>query len=599
MAGATVAAGATVVVATSVAGPAVFLATGVAGPTALLATGVAGPTVVAGAHTAPPVPDAAAPAAFAAAVPAGGPRAPGDPAAAGAFAPSASGKGVLVADDDGTVAAGGDATALPRPAGVFGPIVGIAATATGKGYWLAAADGAVSPVGDAAHVGPAGPLPLRSPVVGMAATHDAGGYWLVAADGGVFTFGDARFFGSTGGIVLNQPIVGIAATPDGNGYWLVAADGGVFTFGDARFFGSTGGIVLNQPVVGMAATPDGNGYWLLAADGGVFTYGDAHFAGSAGAVAAYGPAQAIAATTDGGGYWALSADGRVASFGDAAPMPQLGPPPHAVYNVASATIDVDDPTRATPPRGGAAGHPGRDLPTVVLYPAALDGVALPGPWPLVAFAHGYNTTPLDYLPLLHAWASAGFVVAAPFLPGERGDLPGPDRGDIPQEPGDLSAVISAVLSTRAAPLAGLADAARVAVAGHSDGGMAVAGMTLGAMPRDPRVKAALVLSGDTLDAPPAPLGNVPVLIVEGTADPINPAAAARVWAASTAPRSLVRVLGAGHLPPYVTAGLQQDEVRAATVDFLDAELSHARDGLGRLAHDGDAPGLTSLVADIG
>jgi hypothetical protein len=589
----------------------------VAAGTVALATGVAGAAVLAGLPAAPaagrdggppaaPVAAtfaAAAPvaAAFAAAaaVPLGGPRAPGDPAAAGAFAPTATGMGVLVADDDGSVAAGGDASALPRPAAVFGPVVGIAHTATGKGYWLAAADGAVSPVGDAAPVGPAGPLPLRSPVVGMAATRDARGYWLVAADGGVFTFGDARFFGSTGGIALNQPVVGMAATPDGNGYWLVAADGGVFTFGDARFFGSTGGIALNQPVVGMAATRDGNGYWLLAADGGVFTYGDAHFAGSVAAVAGYGPAQAIAATPDGGGYWALSADGRVASFGDAAPMPQLGPGPHAVYNVASAPIDVDDPTRATPARGGTPGHPGRDLPTVVLYPAALDGVALPGPWPLVAFAHGYNSTPNDYLPLLHAWASAGFVVAAPFLPGERGDLPGPDRGDIPQEPADLSAVISAVLSARAGPLAGLADPARVAVAGHSDGGMAVAGMTLGTMPRDPRVKAAMVLSGDTFNAPAAPLGNVPVLIVEGTADPINPAAAGRVWSTSTAPRALVRVLGAGHLPPYVSAGLQQDEVRAATVDFLDGELSGRRDGLARLAHDGDAPGLTSLVANMG
>ena len=161
-------------------------------------------------------------------------------------------------------------------------------------------------------------------------------------------------------------------------------------------------------------------------------------------------------------------------------------------------------------------------------------------------------------------------------------------------------MISAVLSQRApSPLAGLADPGRIAVAGHSDGGMAVAGMTLGGLPRDPRVKAALVLSGDTLDAPRSPLGNVPVLVVEGTADPINPAAADRLWSVSEAPRALVRILGGGHLPPYVTAGAQQDEVRAATVDFLDAELSGARDGLARLAHDADAPGLTALVANLG
>jgi hypothetical protein len=522
----------------------------------------------------------------------------GDPAAARALATTASGKGVWVADEDGTVAAGGDATALTRAAGLGGPIVAIARTASGDGYWLASAGGAVFPVGDAAPLGPVGALPLQRPIVAMAATKDRNGYWLVASDGGVFTFGDARFFGSTGGISLNQPIVGIAATPDGAGYWLVASDGGVFTFGDARFFGSTGGTRLNQPIVGMAATPRGAGYWLVAADGGVFTYGDAHFAGSAAAVAAYGPAEGIAATPGGGGYWVLTADGRVGAWGDAAPMPQVGPPPHVRYNVASTTIDVVDPTRPTPARGGAPGHPGRDLPTLVVYPAALNGAPLAGPWPLVAFAHGYDTTPYDYLALLRSWSAAGYVVAAPFLPGERGDLPGPERGDVPQEPGDLSAVISAVLSPAApSPLASLADPGRVAVAGHSDGGVAVEGMTLGPLPRDPRVKAALVLSGDTLGGASSP-GNVPVLIGEGTADPINPAAAARVWWAASAPKAMVRILGGGHLPPYVTAGLQQDEVRAATVDFLDAELSGSRAGLARLAHDGDVPGLTSLVADL-
>ncbi len=523
----------------------------------------------------------------------------GDPATAEALAATPTGNGLWVADEDGTVAAAGGAAPLPRPPGVRGPIVAIAPTSTGNGYWLASADGAVFPVGDAASLGPVQPLPLQQPIVAMAATPDGAGYWLLASDGGVFAFGDARFYGSMAGARLRGAIVGMAATRDGRGYWLVAADGGVFAFGDARFFGSAGALALNQPVVAMAATPDGAGYWLLAADGGVFTYGDARFAGSSARDPAYGPAEGIAAARDGRGYWVLEDDGDVSAWGDATPAPQLGPAPHQRFNVASTTIDVDDPTRPAPPRAATPGHPGRDLPTVVLYPAALDGAPLPGPWPLVAFAHGFDTTPDDYLTLLHAWVAAGYVVAAPFLPGERGDLPAPERADIPQEPGDLSAVITAVLAPGAPPpLAGLADPARVAVAGHSDGGVAVEAMTLGALPRDPRVKAALVLSGDTLGWA-APRGNVPVLIVEGTADPINPAAADRLWWAAFGPKALVRILGGGHLPPYVTAGVQQDEVRAATVDFLDAELSGSRDGLARLAHDGQVPGLTALVPDLG
>jgi hypothetical protein len=197
-------------------------------------------------------------------------------------------------------------------------------------------------------------------------------------------------------------------------------------------------------------TARGTGSWPPT---GVFSFGDAPFAGSAGGR----PATGIAGTRDGHGYWILAGDGTAAAFGDAAPVPGAEPPP--VYWVGSQMLAVTDPTRPTPARGGVAGHPGRDLPTLVLFPVGLDGAALPGPWPLVTFAHGDGTTPETYLPLLQAWASDGYVVAAPFLPGERGDLPGtPNQSDRPQEPADLCAVISAVLALAApSPLAGVAD----------------------------------------------------------------------------------------------------------------------------------------------
>jgi predicted dienelactone hydrolase len=269
-------------------------------------------------------------------------------------------------------------------------------------------------------------------------------------------------------------------------------------------------------------------------------------------------------------------------------------------------LDVTDPTRPTPPRGAVPGHPGRDLPSLVLSPAALDGGPLPGPWPLVVFAHGFATTPFDYLPLLRAWASDGYAVAAPYLPGERSDVPGaPDEDDRMQEPADLSAVISGVLAASATPgstFAGLIDPSRIAVAGHSDGAMAVAALTLNSADHDPRIRAALILSGAELGVSGGVYGdtaNVPVLIAQGTADPINnPAAAIGLFAAARSPKALLWILNAGHLPPYVTAGVQQDIVRAATADFLDASLWPSRAALARLAHDGDARGLTSLVAEL-
>ncbi len=529
----------------------------------------------------------------------------GDPAAVAAFGATPSGKGLWVVAADGTVTATGDAAGTPGPEGPPpSPTVGVATDPAGAGYWLAGADGTVVAGGGAPALGSASPR--NAPIVGIAPTPTGHGYWLAAADGGIFALGDAHYAGSAAALRLDAPIVGIAPTPTGHGYWLAAADGGIFALGDAHYAGSAAALRLDAPIVGIAPTPTGRGYWLAAADGGIFAFGDAAFLGSAAALPAYGPATAIAATADGHGYWILAADGSVEPFGDATPALGAGPRPRTSYGVASRLLDVTDPMRPTPPRGAVPGHPGRDLPTLVLSPAGLDGAALPGPWPLVVFAHGFATTPVDYLPLLQAWAADGYAVAAPYLPGERPDIPGsPDEADRAQEPADLTAVISAVLSAGAdpsSPLAGLVDPARVAVAGHSDGAMAVAALTLDSAYHDPRIKAALILSGAELGVPGGAYGvtpSVPVLIAQGTADPVNnPSAANGLFAVARGPKALLWILGAGHLPPYVTAGVQQDILRAATADFLDVALRPSRAGLERLAHDGDTPGMTALVAAL-
>jgi peptidoglycan hydrolase-like amidase len=238
-------------------------------------------------------------------------------------APSGGVGGYLVAGNDGSVFAFGDAGFEGSMGGhpLNEPVVGMAATPDGKGYWLAASDGGIFTFGDAGFDGSMGGHPLNEPVVGMAATPDGRGYWEVASDGGVFTFGDAPFLGSMGGHPLNEPVVGMAATPDGRGYWEVASDGGVFTFGDAGFYGSMGGHPLNEPVVGMAATPDGRGYWEVASDGGIFTFGDAGFYGSGASSSAGEGTTAIVHTATGHGYLIVTGSGAVLPFGDA---PVLG-----------------------------------------------------------------------------------------------------------------------------------------------------------------------------------------------------------------------------------------------------------------------------------
>jgi predicted dienelactone hydrolase len=86
---------------------------------------------------------------------------------------------------------------------------------------------------------------------------------------------------------------------------------------------------------------------------------------------------------------------------------------------------------------------------------------------VVVFAHGFDAEPETYLPLLDAWAAAGYLVAAPEFPGSAANLPGtPIETDIAEQAQDVSFVISQLLSGVAGPL----DPTRIAVAGHSDGG---------------------------------------------------------------------------------------------------------------------------------
>src|SRR5262249_28330049 len=132
--------------------------------------------------------------------------------------------------------------------------------------------------------------------------------------------------------------------------------------------------------------------------------------------------------------------------------------------------------------GGHRREP-RKLTTYVYYPkvsapSATGGngrppSAGPGPYPLLVFAHGFDATPATYASLLHYWASAGFVVAAPLFPRTNRHAPGgPDEADVVNQPADISFVISSLLALNAdssSPLHTLIDAGRIAVAGHSDG----------------------------------------------------------------------------------------------------------------------------------
>jgi poly(3-hydroxybutyrate) depolymerase len=237
----------------------------------------------------------------------------------------------------------------------------------------------------------------------------------------------------------------------------------------------------------------------------------------------------------------------------------------------------------------------RTIETTVRYPAT------GGPDPLVVFAHGFALTPAPYEALLNAWARAGYVVAAPWFPLEKANAPGgPNESDLVNEPRDISFVVSRMLGLNGrvgGVLRGRIDPARIAVAGHSDGGVAALAVAYDRHVRDRRLAAAIVMSGAELFGMGAfPRRGPALLAMQGTADPINsPGATASYFRLALRPKFLVWLLRAGHRPPYTVQEPQLGIVEAATTAFLDHYLKGQP--LAAFERAGKRPGLTKLIAE--
>lgn len=233
----------------------------------------------------------------------------------------------------------------------------------------------------------------------------------------------------------------------------------------------------------------------------------------------------------------------------------------AAYRVHTFAF-VDRSRSITLPNGTRTARP---LRTVVRYPTTS------GRHPLIVFAHGFSLVPGTYRRLLDAWASAGYVVAAPIFPLTNGHAPGgPNESDLINQPRDISFVISKVLSA----LAGKVDPARIAVAGHSDGGVTALAAAYDRRFRDSRIRAAIVMSGALLGGMGAfPRRGPPLLAIQGTADTINsPGSTEAYFSLAPRPKFLVWLVGAEHLPPYTAEQPQLSVVERATLAFLDHYL---------------------------
>jgi dienelactone hydrolase len=256
----------------------------------------------------------------------------------------------------------------------------------------------------------------------------------------------------------------------------------------------------------------------------------------------------------------------------------------------------------------------RTLLTVVRYPALGDPGAgdhpgatpatAAGPFPLIVFGHGFAVTPGIYASLLRAWAQAGYVVAAPVFPLGNEHAPGgPDERDLPNQPGDMKFVISRMLAAsarRSGRLARLIAPRAVAVTGQSDGGDTALAVAFDPRYHDPRIGAAVILSGaeDPFTSSfQIGRGGPPLLATQGTADPINPPSmTSAFYDSAPPPKFLLQLLGASHLPPYTYEQPQLGIVERVTIAFLDHYLKSIGPALRRMLRAGSVPGVATIDA---
>ncbi len=286
-----------------------------------------------------------------------------------------------------------------------------------------------------------------------------------------------------------------------------------------------------------------------------------------------------------------------------------------ILTVSSLSLTFEEPSTPEIATGrNALGQPVRTLPTLVLYPSEhRRGAATPARttplqrYPLIVFSQGFDVAPTVYGALLHAWARAGYVVAAPTYPDTDATAPdtiSPGRlyeADIVHHPADLRFVIASLLSAssnRHSRLYRLIDPREIALIGHSDGGEVTLAAAANSCCELPHIAAAVILSGAELASFGGSYftqGSPPLLVAQGTADTINlPACSVQIYDAAPQPKYYLNIPNAQHEPPYVDPGPMRTGVIRATVAFLNAYLKRRTAALTALAHGGPLPADETL-----
>lgn len=266
------------------------------------------------------------------------------------------------------------------------------------------------------------------------------------------------------------------------------------------------------------------------------------------------------------------------------------PPAGGPHKVATTSLPLSDSSRKTVSKGKPISA-SRSLPTTVYYPS--DGG---GPYPLIVFAHGFEIGPGPYSHICQVMAMAGYVVAAPSFPltdrnAAGGNL---DRGDLPNQAGDVGFVITSV-SGAGGPLAGKVDGGKVGVVGHSDG--ADTALDVGYYPfrTDGRVRGVVAFAPDAMTGPGGSTGTAPLLLEHGDKDSIVPYSnSVTVFGQVKTHRFFLTFNGADHLNVVQGAQPWAAVHEQVLIDFLDRYVAGRTGDDGAVTTHGNRAGVSSI-----
>jgi dienelactone hydrolase len=288
--------------------------------------------------------------------------------------------------------------------------------------------------------------------------------------------------------------------------------------------------------------------------------------------------------------------------------------PDGSFAVGTTNFVFVDTSRPTAANKSVPAKDSRTLRTGVYYPASGEGgvgaPAFPGHrYPLIVFAHGFMALGRFYGTILHAWAAAGYVVAAPDFPLSNGLAEGgPNASDVVNQPADESFIIDQMLALNGEPSSvvhALIDSAHIGASGQSLGGMTTFGLAFNTCCHDSRIDAAVPMAGALMLQTGAlilqfaseydPDIGPPVLLINGDHDEsVDYQDAIDAYDRLAPPKLLLTHVGGMHIPPYV--GAPSVPALAATIDastaFFDLYLKNERGARERLLAVGTRANVT-------